>query len=439
MGEDGTAGGLADYQGARFLRVYAALGGGVILLRFRGASEAPARRIGSVGLIAIRPQRIRPQNQLSRARFPLHAAEPMAKRGNSVIGIDLGKRTYKAVLLNKKSETRYALTSFASHEVPDEVKTADEVAQNIKQLLKDLGGHTKSCALAVSEPDALLRIIEQPTTPPELLRNALRYNGLSMLNQDCKDFVLDVAGISYNGRQAEAIATAREGEGQVATQVQAPPTTQTQTRYLVGGLLRSRVKEVSEAMAKTRLSVELMQLAPVCSFNAFEVAYPDVHQKEAFLLLDLGHLQSTVLIGCNGELTLTRAFDYGGKHFTQALTADGALDANAAHLMIKEGDPGMADICRNTLARLCTEVRNSMGFFEGQHETSIQRLYVSGGLSRAEMILQTLSDELGLPCEVWDPLENCEVALPAAKRKNLQQEFVTLNVACGAAFEYLRT
>jgi Tfp pilus assembly PilM family ATPase len=55
------------------------------------------------------------------------------------------------------------------------------------------------------------------------------------------------------------------------------------------------------------------------------------------------------------------------------------------------------------------------------------------------MILQTLSDELGLPCEVWDPLENCEVALPAAKRKNLQQEFVSLNVACGAAFEYLRT
>ena len=120
----------------------------------------------------------------------------MAKRGNSVIGIDLGKRAYKAVLLNKKSETRYALSSFASHEVPEEVTTTDEVAQHIKLLLKDLGGFTKSCALAVSDPAALLRIIEQPATPPQLLRNALRYNGLSMLNQDCKDFVLDVASIS---------------------------------------------------------------------------------------------------------------------------------------------------------------------------------------------------------------------------------------------------
>src|SRR5207245_3282221 len=106
-----------------------------------------------------------------------------------------------------------------------------------------------------------------------------------------------------------ANATAGEGEGAVAVQVQVQAPATTQTRYLVGGLLRSKVKEISEAMAKTRLSLELMQLAQVCSFNAFEVAYPDVHQKEAFLLLDLGHLQSTVLIGLNAEVTITHAFD----------------------------------------------------------------------------------------------------------------------------------
>jgi Tfp pilus assembly PilM family ATPase len=360
---------------------------------------------------------------------------PMARRGNSVIGIDLGKRSYKAVLLSKKSETRYLLTSFASHDVPEELVKPDDVAQNLKRLLRELGGQTKSCAIAISEPDSLLRIIEQPSTPPELLRNALRYNGLTMLNQDCKNFVLDVASISSNGSAAVPAPTLADGEN--ATAVQAPVTTQ--MRYLVGGMLRSQVKLISEAVAKTRLSAELLQLAPVCSLNAFEFAYPEVHGKEAFLLLDMGHLQSTVLIGRNGELTFTRSFDYGGKHFMHALTADGALDAQAAHLMIKAGDPGMAEICRNTLARLATEVRNSIGFFEGQHETPIHRIFVSGGLSRAEMILQTLSDELSLPCEIWDPLENCEVALPAAKRKNLQNEFTSLNVACGAAFEYLRT
>src|SRR5947209_9595072 len=105
--------------------------------------------------------------------------------------------------------------------------------------------------------------------------------------------------------------------------------------------------------------------------------------------------------------------------------------------MIQESDAGMADIGRASLLRLATEVRNSIGFFEGQREESIHRLFVSGGLARLETILQTLSDELGLPCEMWDPLETCEVALPAAKREALPREFVSLNVASGAACEYL--
>jgi Tfp pilus assembly PilM family ATPase len=207
---------------------------------------------------------------------------------------------------------------------------------------------------------------------------------------------------------------------------------------LVGGMLRPTVKQISEACTKTRMPAHILQLAPVCSFNAFEYAYPEIFAKEAFLLLDMGHLQSTVLIGSKKELVLVRSIDYGGKLLTQALTADGALDAAAARVMIQQGDAGMADICRGSLGRLATEVRNSIGFFEGQHEEGIHRIFVSGGLARTETILQTLSDELGLPCEIWDPLETCEVALPAAKRQALPHEFVSLNVACGAAFEYLR-
>ena len=152
----------------------------------------------------------------------------------------------------------------------------------------------------------------------------------------------------------------------------------------------------------------------------------------------MGHAQSTVLIGSKGELVLARGVDYGGKMLTHALTADGALDKAAAWALIQQGDEGMTEICRNSLARLATEVRNSIGFFEGQREESINRIFVSGGLARAETVLQTLSDELGLPCEIWDPLETCEVVLPAAKRQALPDEFVSLNVACGAAFEYLR-
>jgi len=363
----------------------------------------------------------------------------MARRGNSVIGIDLGKHVFKGVLLQRKGDQRFVLTNFASREVPEELKTPEELAQQLKLLFKDLGGSAKGCAIAISDPASLLRIIEQPDTPIDLLRNALRLNGLAVLNQECKDFVLDCAPVlaeEPNGHQANGAngSNGHAAEGESFNGHNGV----TKTKYLVGGMLRPTVKQISEACTKTKMSADILQLAPVCSFNAFEFAYPQIFAKDAFLLLDMGHLQSTVLIGSKKELVLVRSIDYGGKALGQALTADGALDANAARVMMQEGDPGMAEICRSSLARLATEVRNSIGFFEGQHEESIHRIFVSGGLARTETILQTLSDELSLPCEIWDPLETCEVALPPAKRQALPDEFVSLNVACGAAFEYLR-
>jgi|ERR1700730_7320248 Tfp pilus assembly PilM family ATPase len=359
----------------------------------------------------------------------------MGRRADSVIGLDLGKHVFKAVALRRKSDSRFVLTSFASRQVPEQFASADELAREIKLLLKELGSGAKACAVAISDPAMLLRIIEQPDTPVGLLRTALRLSGLALLNQECKDFVLDVTPVlSRAVTDGSTSKEASEASGNVAVQ----SAVLTTTKYLVGGILRPVVRQISTAISKTRLAAEIFQLAPVCSFNAFESAYPETFANDAFLLLEMGHLQSTVLIGNKGELVLIRSIDYGGKALMQALTAEGALEAEAAWLMIQHGDEGMAEICRNSLERLAIEVRNSIGFFEGQREESINRIFVSGGLARAETVLQTLSDELGLACEIWDPLETCELALPAARRQALPNEFVSLNVASGAAFEYLK-
>src|SRR5437899_6439262 len=101
-----------------------------------------------------------------KARFPLQGGSSiMAKRADSVVGIDLGKHVFKGVALRRKSDSRFVLTSFASRQVPEEFSSADDLAKELKLLLRDLGGSAKGCAIAISDPGALLRIIEQPATP----------------------------------------------------------------------------------------------------------------------------------------------------------------------------------------------------------------------------------------------------------------------------------
>src|SRR3954451_20197760 len=179
----------------------------------------------------------------------------MARRGDSVIGIDLGKRVLKAVALKRKSDHRLILTSFTSRELPEEVNSADDLAQHIKQLVRDLGGSAKGYAVAISDPQSILRIIEQPNTPVHLLRNALRLNGLAVLNQECKDFVLDVAPVNAQSSGSAGKTDDNADGGNVAVQAVA-----TKTKYLVGGTLRSLIKQVFEAMTKVRVPIDILQL-----------------------------------------------------------------------------------------------------------------------------------------------------------------------------------
>ena len=111
------------------------------------------------------------------------------------------------------------------------------------------------------------------------------------MNQECKDFVLDCAPVLAEEPNGHAANGARRN-GHAAEAEASMPNGVAKTKYLVGGMLRPTVKQISEACSKTRVSADILQLAPVCSFNAFEFAYPEIFAKEAFLLLDMGHCRA---------------------------------------------------------------------------------------------------------------------------------------------------
>src|SRR5207237_10908440 len=113
----------------------------------------------------------------------------MAKRADSVVGIDLGKHVLKGVALRRKSDSRFILTSFASRPVPEEFASAEDLSRELKQLLRDLGGRIKVYEYEFSDRSTILPILEQPDTPVDLLRYALRWNGMAVLTPYGEEFV----------------------------------------------------------------------------------------------------------------------------------------------------------------------------------------------------------------------------------------------------------
>ncbi len=341
----------------------------------------------------------------------------MAKIPNSVIGIDLGRHSLKSVSLVRKGANRFVLNNYAVRTMEKTPETADDLAEELKLLLKQMGGSAKSCALGVSSSDSLIRIIEQPETPTEILRDAVRLNGMSLLNQDVKEFVLDCEQITKPAQSAHGMTA----------------------RYLVCGLPRTKIMHVDEAFEKNRKNaIHNVQLAPICTFNAFEFANEETFNNEAFLLLDVGHDTATVTVGVKRELMLVRSIDYGAQTLIEALINSGAKTGEGALRQLEEKDEIADSTARLSLTVLTREISSSIGFFEGRREENIGKIFISGGIARSKALLSILSEELHMPCESWDPFKACEIALPSSRRKMFADDFVSLNVACGAAAEALK-
>jgi type IV pilus assembly protein PilM len=79
------------------------------------------------------------------------------------------------------------------------------------------------------------------------------------------------------------------------------------------------------------------------------------------------------------------------------------------------------------------ELRASIDFFEHQQDKTVTQVFVSGGSARSEFILQSLQNELMVPCKSWNPARFLQMGLPPQKMGEIEQIAPQLAVALGAA------
>jgi Tfp pilus assembly PilM family ATPase len=328
----------------------------------------------------------------------------MAKAPNSVVGIDIGRSSLKAVLLQRGGADRLSVTHFATQPASPDLQSPVQLASDIRGLLKAMGGSAKACAVAVSSPDSIIRIIEQPETPTNLLRDAVRLNGMALLNQDCRQFVLDCDRITVTS--PESLENGKQ-------------------RYLVGGLPRAQVDAVQKAIGSALGNFSAFQLGPVSLFNAFESANPEVFANGGFLLVDIGATSSTITLGANTIL--------------DALEALSGEPRASVMIALHQEDEMMIENGRVALMNLSREIASSIGFFEARREEKIGRTYVSGGAAKSRALLKILTEEVHLPCEAWNPLAGCDISVAANQRQRLADAAYDLHVAYGAAAELINS
>jgi Tfp pilus assembly PilM family ATPase len=78
-------------------------------------------------------------------------------------------------------------------------------------------------------------------------------------------------------------------------------------------------------------------------------------------------------------------------------------------------------------------LRASIDFFEHQHDRTVSQIYICGGSSRSEVIMNVLQAELMVECKTWNPVSVLKLELPANQAGEIEQVAPQLVTAVGAA------
>lgn len=338
------------------------------------------------------------------------------KKRTQMIAVDLGSRTTKAVLLEKRGEI-LALTRYALLDAPlFEKKISPELlGDHLKSVAEALGSTTKFITMAVGLDDAIIRQIEMPQIPVDEMRQILKVNHKNYLQQDLPNHVFDCYIIPPRLNLGEKDAGIPK------------------LKVLAAAAKQQLVADFINAAALAGLTADSLVPGLVGPINTFELALPEIYAKETVALVDIGFKHTSVCVLDKGELVLNRLMNIGGDQLTLGL-AEAMSISYAEAEGIKVGmAPEVESSLQLQVAPLGREIRASLDFFEHQEDRPVSQVYVSGGSARSEMILQMLHQELLVECKTWNPTGFLQLALPGQQAVEVDHIGPQLTVAVGAA------
>lgn len=330
-----------------------------------------------------------------------------------MLAVDLGSRTTKAVHIQRQGEV-FALTRFAVLDAPifEKSLSAELLGEHLRAVAQSMETKTRLVSLTTNVNEALVRHVDMPRMPVEDMRLILKHNSRNYLQQDLSNYVFDCHFLPPGSDAGKA------------------PQKQ---KVLVAGGKKELVDDYVSGAKSAGLVADHIVPGLIGPVNAFEMAQPEMFSNEVVALVDVGFRSSSICILQQGELILSRVVTIGGDRMTAAISESMSISyAEAEGIKV-----GMAGEVQSTLEGVLTplgrELRASIDFFEHQQDRPVSAVFMSGGSTRSEYVLQVLQQELMIETRVWNPTSFLKLELPPQQTAEIELVAPQLAVAVGAA------
>ncbi len=336
------------------------------------------------------------------------------------LGLDIGSSSVKLVQL-KEGRGGYTLVKTGMVPLPHEaivdgsIIDASSVVQAIKDLIKDQKVKTKNVASSISGHSVIIKRVSLPVMTEEELADSIQWEAEQYIPFNIEDVNIDF----------QIIGADPEGKGQM--------------EVLLVACKKEVVEDYVSVIREAGLNPVVLDIDAFTLENMFEINYP-VPKGENIALVNIGASVTNINILSDGITSFTRDISVGGNRFTEEIQKALHLNFQDAEALKTGGEvegrsrDEVRPILERAVDLIASEVKRTIDFFlstaSGEY---VSRIYISGGASKSEGLLEAIVEKTGINTERINPFHNIECNRRRFKAEYLEDIAPFMAVAVGLA------
>lgn len=314
-------------------------------------------------------------------------------RKKDTVGLDIGASSVKAVQLAKTRGgyelVRLGIAPLHPETIVDGViMDSGTVISAIQKIFTENQISSKEVVVAVSGHSVIVKKIKLAKMKPEELEEAIPFEAEQYVPYAVEDVNLDFQVLESTNPEANEMDV------------------------LLVAVKKDIINDYLSIISTAGLQTVVVDVDAFALQNAFEIAY-ELDREQVVGLVNLGAAVMNINILQGGISEFTRDSALGGNRYTESIQKMLGLSYEQAEALKLGGevegrtfeDARPAIDMVNT--ELAGEIRRSFDFFRSSsHSDTIHRVILSGGCARLPGVVEFLSENLEIPCEVANPLRN---------------------------------
>ncbi len=314
----------------------------------------------------------------------------------SLVGLDIGSTSVKAVELQKKGGNLELLNLGYEQLQPDtvvdgQIMELNDVSNVITRIFGEHQIKTQRVAAGVNGHSVIVKNIVLPQMSEEELQESFSWHAEEHIPFDIADVNLDY---QLTGNSADAL------------------------HVLLAACKSDKIANLKQAIQLAGKQPVIIDVDSFALQNCYEVNYQP-KTGEVVALLNIGAATMNINILNGTRSCFARDASVGGSQYTSLLQKELGLTFEQAE-EIKRGQPLPEDVEARPIRpiieavsdMLALEVRKTMDFYRNTAEKggeAVQKILIAGGGSKLPGLDRYLGERFDIPVEVFDPFRQIKV------------------------------